>query len=97
MTADLMALRELVLWAPERYHAEARERLDRIAAALKDADRQRDREHVVEVFPRDMPALRRWLASPNGALRLCRVTFEAVEHGGILVRTDPFTAPRKDS
>jgi len=49
-------------------------------------------EHIVELFSRDMPALRQWLQNPNGAF--CdagpRITLEAVQGGGILVRTRPF-------
>lgn len=51
-----------------------------------------DREHIVEVFPQDMDNLRKWLQRPNGALILGnRLVLEAVEHGGIFVRTQPFT------
>lgn len=49
------------------------------------------RQHVVTVHARDMNRLRRWLDRPNGGLRIGRVTFESVEDGGILVRTDPYT------
>lgn len=47
-------------------------------------------EHIVKVQPRDMEALRAWLVRPNGSHGRGRVTFEAVEDGGILVRTQPF-------
>jgi hypothetical protein len=57
-----------------------------------------DREHIVKVQPRDMAALRQWLERPNGAHgRLeSRVTFEAVEDGGIWVRTRPIWIPEEN-
>lgn len=48
----------------------------------------RDDSHVVGLTHADVNALRHWLTAPNGSLHLSRVTFEAVENGGILVRTD---------
>lgn len=51
-----------------------------------------DREHIAKV-PRDrLDDLRKWLESPNGGLRVGRVTFEAVEDGSIWVRTEPWGA-----
>jgi hypothetical protein len=47
-------------------------------------------QHIVPVLPGDMDALRGWLANPSGSLTCGRVTFEAVENGGILVRTWPY-------
>jgi len=44
--------------------------------------------HTVSLRHRDVKRLRAWLDSPNGSLRMERVVFEAVEGGGILVRTD---------
>lgn len=49
-----------------------------------------DREHIVSVTPQGLRALRAWLRDPNGGLNLGRVTFEAVENGGIWVRTQPY-------
>ncbi len=54
-----------------------------------------DREHIVDVYYRDMAALRLWLERPNGALVLGRVTFESVESGGIWVRTQPYRVEKK--
>jgi len=48
-------------------------------------------EHVVDIHPRDMWALRAWLVRPNGSHNIGRVTFEAVENGGIMVRTRPYS------
>lgn len=49
-----------------------------------------DREHIVTVPASRMDDLRKWLEWPNGGIRIGRVCFEAVENGGILVRTDPY-------
>lgn len=49
-----------------------------------------DREHIVPVAAKHMDNLRRWLERPNGSFTADRVTLEAVEGGGILVRTQPF-------
>ncbi|MFG3014326.1 hypothetical protein ACGFZB_28685 [Streptomyces cinerochromogenes] len=50
-----------------------------------------DREHIVEIYLRDMEALREWVVRPNGSHTVNdRVCFEAVEHGGIWVRTQPY-------
>lgn len=51
-----------------------------------------DREHLTELNPCGVDRLREWLARPDGALSMGRVTFEAVAGGGILVRTKPYTA-----
>lgn len=48
-----------------------------------------DREHIVTVPPGEMDGLRAWLERPNGAHVIGRVTLEAVDDGGILVRTMP--------
>ncbi|MGW3197123.1 hypothetical protein ACWDBD_21535 [Streptomyces sp. NPDC001118] len=45
-------------------------------------------EHTVKVSAQDTAKLRDWLTHPNGAFTLGRVTFESVEDGGILVRTN---------
>lgn len=59
---------------------------------LTATDAKAEREHIVEVFPIDMAKLRAWIAAPNGGLALAdwRLILEAVEHGGILVRTYPY-------
>lgn len=49
-----------------------------------------DREHIVELGRAQRETLIEWLQNPNGSHRAGRVTFEAVEGGGILVRTDPY-------
>lgn len=51
-----------------------------------------DREHTVDVPAREMARLREWMARPNGSITFGRVGFDAVEGGGILVRTRPFRA-----
>jgi hypothetical protein len=56
---------------------------------------EEDREHTVEVPARDRQRLASWLERPNGALTIGRVTFEAVENGGVLVRTQPFRVARE--
>lgn len=56
------------------------------------SDMRCDREHIVQLNSRQVDALRVWLRSPNGChCPLDRVTFEAVENGGLLVRTQPYT------
>jgi hypothetical protein len=51
-------------------------------------------EHICELSYRDKEALREFLVRPNGAWISSdpgwRVTVEAVEHGGVLVRTQPY-------
>lgn len=49
-----------------------------------------DRQHLVDVPARSMDALREWLARPNGSFMAGRVSFDAVEGGGILIRTRPY-------
>lgn len=50
-----------------------------------------DREHIVQLNRTDTIRLSEFAARPNGALRLgARLTVEAVENGGLLVRTQPF-------
>lgn len=46
-------------------------------------------EHVAWVRGKDMDRLREWMKNPNGSFSIknSQVTFEAVEDGGILVRT----------
>ncbi len=56
-----------------------------------------DREHIVDIYYRDMAELRTWMERPNGAHVVSdRVSFEAVEGGGVWIRTKPFRyqAPR---
>lgn len=54
-----------------------------------------DREHICTVYPRDMERLRKWLDRPNGSLTIGDVTFEAVVHGGVWVRTKPYNSRRE--
>lgn len=50
-----------------------------------------DSEHIIRVFKHEMPQLIAFLQNPNGAINFgTRLTIEAVEDGGILVRTKPF-------
>jgi len=51
-----------------------------------------DREHIVQLNREETQRLRTWLERLNGGISLGRSTFEAVEGGGILVRTKPFRA-----
>lgn len=48
-------------------------------------------EHIVELSPEQRRVLSLWLNAPNGGCVIGRVTFEAVEGGGILVRTEPYS------
>lgn len=50
-----------------------------------------DREHIVQLNREETQRLRTWLERPKGGISLGRSTFEAVEGGGILVRTEPFS------
>jgi hypothetical protein len=52
------------------------------------------REHIVKVGARDVDRMREWLERPNGALTGARYTLEAVEDGGILIRTMPYGSDR---
>ena len=65
-------------------------------AGLKERDRVTpDRAHHVQLTAAERHRLRDWLAEPNGSVTLGeyrRATFDAVEGGGILVRTTPLTA-----
>jgi hypothetical protein len=47
-------------------------------------------EHQVQVTAADSARLTAWLRHPTGGLYLGRACFEAVEGGGILVRTRPW-------
>lgn len=57
------------------------------------------REHIVQLNPDQRQSLQTWLKHPNGSLRLGRACFEAVQGGGILIRTDAYawSAPNKQS
>lgn len=55
------------------------------------------REHIVKVAAKHMDDLRRWLERPNGSFTVDRATLEAVEGGGILVRTRPFGHGHEDA
>lgn len=60
--------------------------------------REKDREHVVQMNARETDALREWLKRPSGAHgKNPRVTFEAVENGGLLVLTEPYTYPEPEN
>jgi hypothetical protein len=52
-------------------------------------------EHIVELNSRETTELAGWLLHGTGSHRVGRVTFESVEHGGVLVRTDPYPGPPK--
>lgn len=58
------------------------------------APRERQREHIAELSRGERMGLLSWLQAPNGGCTLGQpgVTFEAVEGGGILVRTRPRAA-----
>ena len=47
-------------------------------------------EHIVELNHVMVATLREWLNRPNGACPMGRVNFEAVEGGGIRIRTEPY-------
>ena len=49
-------------------------------------------QHTVELNVHQTAAFRHWLAQPNGTHRVGRVSFEAVEGGGILIKTESFKA-----
>lgn len=54
---------------------------------------KRDREHVVQTSAADARKLQEFLNHPNGCCILGqdgRAVIEAVEDGGVLVRTEPF-------
>lgn len=52
------------------------------------------REHIVQLCRQDRIALAEWLLNPNGSFKPHeRANFEAVENGGLLVRTLPYTSP----
>ncbi|MCW2929942.1 MAG: hypothetical protein JWM19_904 [Actinomycetia bacterium] len=69
-----------------------------VAAALEEPVLP-DREHVVRVGPQAAARLRAWLASPNRSLGgegFERIRVEAVDGGGLLVRTMPYQASGTD-
>lgn len=73
-----------------RTAADADGLVERISTAIR-KHWQKDREHIVQVPAHAVPTLRRWLESPNGAhTPFQRLTVEAVQGGGILVRTKPY-------
>ncbi|MGW0468316.1 hypothetical protein ACWDX6_24075 [Streptomyces sp. NPDC003027] len=75
---------------PETHWAEA-ERL--VEEAIREATIRiiPDRQHIVDIYQRDMAGLRTWLTRPDATHRVNdRVCFEAVGHGGIWVRTNPY-------
>lgn len=49
--------------------------------------------HMVELSADDRRRLVAWLERPNGSLVFDRVSFDAVEGGGVLVRTLPYQYP----
>ena len=55
---------------------------------------KQNEEHIVQVPVAKMAEIRKWMENPNGALRIdSRLVLEAVEGGGILIRTQPFRSP----
>jgi hypothetical protein len=52
---------------------------------------ERDREHIVQLNCKEREDLIKWLNHPSGAHLDGRATFEAVQGGGILVRTQPYS------
>ena len=57
----------------------------------RDARVRADREHIVQINRADAVKLSAFATKPNGALALGnRLTVEAVEGGGLLIRTAPF-------
>ena len=50
-------------------------------------------EHIAELNAPELARLRDWLTRPNGAWTSGRVTFDAVEHGGVLIRVSAYRAP----
>ena len=62
-----------------------------LAAAFELVERHlRDREHIVDLNAAEVARLREWLARPNGSHGRGRVHFNAVEGGGVMVRTHPY-------
>lgn len=48
-------------------------------------------EHIVTIGSAERERLLAWLAAPSGSLRLNeRLCYEAVEGGGVMVRTEPW-------
>lgn len=53
-------------------------------------------EHIITIGSADRERLLEWLAAPNGSLRLSeRLVYEAVEGGGVMVRTTPWKPQEK--
>lgn len=54
----------------------------------------RDREHIVQMSSHETQKLREWLAHPSGSFSSSTgdVAFDAVQGGGVLVRTQPYAA-----
>jgi len=50
-----------------------------------------DREHIVGLSFKEREALIEWLKRPSGSHCTPRATFEAVEGGGIFIRTKPYS------
>lgn len=52
-----------------------------------------DREHVIQLSATEVEAMRRWLERPSGSLPgdHPRLSMDAVEGGGVLVRTRPYS------
>lgn len=56
-----------------------------------------DREHLVQLSASQTFTFRRWLEFPNGSLSLDRrFSVNAVEGGGILIRTQPYSHEEGD-
>lgn len=68
-----------------RQHERTEDRLIEEIRELK------NREYIAELLGSDVTGFRQWLSQPNGSHTVGRVTFEAVEGNGILVRVQPRT------
>lgn len=52
-------------------------------------------DHLVELSEEDRRQLVAWMKRSGGSLIFDRVTFDAVEGGGVLVRTEPYRYRKK--
>ena len=69
------------------HEAEVSEDLAGAEAEDKARESPQDREHIVQLSAGQCRELVAWLGHASGSRPLGRVTFEAVEGGGVLVRT----------
>lgn len=51
-----------------------------------------DREHIVQLNSAELDSLVAFVQKPNGGHSIGRLTVEAVCNGGLLVRTNPYSA-----